>query len=79
MIDENKIHACFGCDDAKFALHSSNEKAAKEMIKEAKKAGVSFADIEKEVVYFCYKNVTADNILQSHIQEQVAQLKNLWK
>jgi hypothetical protein len=56
-----------------------DESRAKEMIKAAKAEGASFDDLEKEIVWHCYKNVTAANALQDHIAKQVRKAKKLWK
>ncbi|MBE2192083.1 MAG: hypothetical protein IAE63_07880 [Alphaproteobacteria bacterium] len=74
----NMISQCFGCQDKKFALHPSDEQAAKSMIKAAKNSGASLADVEKEIVYFCYKNINSEDLLKQHIDDQLKKLKELY-
>jgi hypothetical protein len=75
---QDKISGCFGCEDCIFAGYHNDEKCAKDTIKAAKSAGATFEEFEKEVVWHCYKKVTASGMLQDHIQKQVAKLKKLW-
>jgi hypothetical protein len=79
MAWQNRVSACFGDQDVIFAGHSLDEKRAKEAIKEAKTAGASRDDFEKEMVWHIYKNVTADGLLQPHIKEQVKRLHKMWR
>jgi hypothetical protein len=76
---KDKVQACFGNQDMIFAGHPSDEKQAKEAIKEARKSGASRDDFEKEMVWHIYKRVTADGMLQPHIKEQVKRLYKMWK
>ena len=78
MAWNEQVHACFGVADCEFAIHPLDEKRAKAMIKAAKAEGASFDDLEKEIVWHCYKNVTAENALQDHIAKQVSKAKKLW-
>ncbi len=78
MTWQSKVPGCFGSVDTKFGAHPSDEIFAKTVIREAKTAGASFQDFEKEIVWHCYKNVIADNFLEKHIQEQVKRAKTLW-
>jgi hypothetical protein len=73
------VPSAFGNVDAKFALHPNDEERAKEAIRIAKSEGASFDDFEKEIVWHCYKKVTASGALQSHINEQVSKAKRMWR
>jgi ABC-type sugar transport system substrate-binding protein len=75
---QSKVLGGFGSQDGLFAIHPFDEKRAKKAIKEAKEAGAGFADFEKEIVWHCYRNVTAPGMLQDHIAKQVAAAKSLW-
>ena len=75
---QQRVPGAFGCQDVIFAVHPSDENRAKEAIKDAKAAGATFPDFEKEVVWHCYQNVTAPGMLQEHIADQVASAKKLW-
>ncbi|MBD1548532.1 hypothetical protein [Roseibium aggregatum] len=75
---ENLVPGCFGAADARFALHATDEKRAKEAIKAAKTAGASFEDFEKEILWYCYQKVSHDGFL-GHVEEQVAEAKKLWR
>jgi hypothetical protein len=61
-----------------FAGHPDDEKRAKEAIKDAKAAGATFEDFEKEIVWHCYKKFTAQGMQQAHIEKQVACARKLW-
>ena len=52
---QQKIPACFGDRDVKFALHPSDPAHAEEAIAGARAAGASFQDFEKEVVNHCHE------------------------
>ena len=72
------MHDWFGITDRRLAIHPSDEKAAKAGIKEAKKEGVAYEDVEKEVVYYLFRHVQVAG-LSSHLPEQIEKLKALWK
>ncbi|GAA0774984.1 hypothetical protein [Brevundimonas olei] len=78
MAWKDDLDSAFGAVDRKLAVHPSDRKVAKQVIKEAKAAGDTFDDLEKEIVWNCYKHVTAPGALQSHIAEQVKTAKALW-
>jgi hypothetical protein len=71
MAWQDKIGGCFGNADVEFATHPSDEKRAKELIAEAKAAGATREDFEKEMVWHIYKKVTAEGLLQPHIANQM--------
>ena len=71
----DRVPACFGDQDLIFASHPTDEERAKKAIREAKAAGASRDDFEKEMVWHIYKNVTADGFLQEHTKEQVRRLE----
>jgi hypothetical protein len=75
---QQKVPGGFGSADAIFAGHPSDEEQAKKAIKDAKDAGATFEDFEKEVVWHCYRKVTAAGMLQDHTKKQVARAKKLW-
>lgn len=73
-----KVPGCFGEYDAEFALHPNDEKAAKEAIIAAKAENATIDDFAKEVVWYCYNNVQAADLLKPHIDRQIQQVQNLW-
>ena len=75
----DRVPACFGDQDLISASHPTDEERAKKAIREAKAAGASRDDFEKEMVWHIYKNVTADGFLQEHIKEQVRRLHKMWR
>ena len=64
--------------DVEFALHPSDAARGKAAIKEAREAGVTFDDYEKEIVWHCHRNYTAPGRQQAHIAKQVARAQKLW-
>lgn len=70
--------AGFGTVDKVFAGHLSDEKTAKEVIAEAKNEGATFEEFEKELVYYVYKHVTAQGLLEKHLAKTVDKAKTLW-
>jgi hypothetical protein len=75
---QGKVAGGFGLVDVIFANHPLDKQRALDAIKEAKAAGASRDDFEKEMVWYIYKNVTAPGALQDHIAKQVATLCQLW-
>jgi hypothetical protein len=73
-----RVPACFGNQDLIFASDPTDEERAKKAIMEAKAAGASRDDFEKEIVWHIYKNVTADGSARAH-QEQVRRLHKMWR
>jgi hypothetical protein len=63
------------CD---FRRTPADEARAKDAIKDAKAAGATFEDFEKEVVWHCYKKLKAPGLQQTHIETQVATARKLW-
>jgi hypothetical protein len=45
----DQLPGCFAFQTAPFGLHKNDEDRAREMFKAAVKAGVSFADVEREI------------------------------
>jgi hypothetical protein len=76
---QKRVPGCFGRQDAIFAVHPMDSKRAEEAIQAARAAGASPDDFEKEMVWYIYKNVTAEGMLQSHIKDQVTRLHKMWK
>jgi hypothetical protein len=56
-----------------------DSKRAEEAIQAARAAGASRDDFEKEMVWYIYKNVTAEGMVQSHIKDQVKRLHKMRK
>jgi hypothetical protein len=75
---QKQVAGGFGANDCLFAVHSLDEKRAKDAIKAAKAAGATRDDFEKEMVWHIYKNVTADGALQGHLATELAKLDKLW-
>lgn len=46
---QEKIPACFGCDDKKFGRHALDEDRAKELKKQLDQEGVVWATVEIEI------------------------------
>lgn len=76
---KNKVAGGFGSGDCFFAGHPSDEQRAKDAIADAKEAGASFSDFEKEMVWHIYKNFKAPGLQQEHIEKQVSVAKKLWQ
>jgi hypothetical protein len=51
----DRVPACFGDQDLVFASDPTDEERAKKAIREAKAAGASRDDFEKEMVWHIYK------------------------
>lgn len=64
--------------DVIFANHPLDKQRALDAIRDAKAAGASRDDFEKEMVWHIYKTVTAPGALQDHVAKQVATLHQLW-
>lgn len=75
---ENQVAGGFGIVDCIFAGHPLDRERAQKAIADAKKAGASFSDFEKEMVWHIYKNFKAPDLLQEHIEKQVSAAKKLW-
>ena len=65
----------FGSDDCIYAGHSLDKEWAEKSIKEARDAGVSFEDYEKEVRKHC----KSKNCQSQHTDKQVDRASVLWK
>ncbi len=76
---KDKVPSCFGEADIIFAGHPLDEARAKATIKDAKAAGASFGDFEKEVARHCNNKIKNSNLLKGHTDAQVAKAKGLWK
>jgi hypothetical protein len=75
---QKRVAACFGNQDVIFAVHPMDEERAKQAIREAKAAGASRDDFEKEMVWHMYKNFTAEGLQQQHMKDQVRRLHKMW-
>jgi len=75
---KHKVSLGFGIDDAVFAQHPNDRQRAIDAIKDAKSAGATFEDFEKEIVWHVYKKVTAAEILKEHVAKQVETARDLW-
>jgi hypothetical protein len=75
---EQEIKKCFGCDDKKLGVHPTDEKNLKALIKAAKSENKSYTELEKEVVYFLWKQDIHESIFKEHIQQQVDKLRQLF-
>jgi len=76
-MSSNKITRCFGSQDAKFGVHPSDQKEAKRLIKDMNNQGSKFEDLEKEILWHCYKHPVKHNFLQ-HVEDQVLKAKSMW-
>ncbi|MEK8139347.1 hypothetical protein [Morganella morganii] len=75
---KQKVSSGFGDQDCVFAGHSIDKANAQQAIADAKAAGASFEDFEKEMVWHIYKKVTSAEMLKGHIDKQLATAKNMW-
>lgn len=75
---QEKVSGGFGEMDVIFGGHPCDADRAKEAIAEAKAAGATFEDFEKEIVWHVYKNFTAPGMQQEHMADQVTRAKKLW-
>ena len=78
MTWQTQVPGGFGIADSIFAGHPLDAQRAKAAIKDAKAAGATFEDFEKEVVWHVYQNVTAPGAQQQHIADQVETARKLW-
>ncbi|MBN4863823.1 hypothetical protein [Providencia stuartii] len=74
---KEKVSTGFGDQDCVFAQHSIDIERAKNVIKEAKSAGATFQDFEKEIVWHIYNKVKGPH-QKEFIETQVKRAKNLW-
>ena len=75
---QEKVAGGFGSADFIFANHPLDKQRALDAIRDAKSAGASRDDFEKEMVWHIYKHVTASGALEGHIAEQIATLHQHW-
>jgi len=76
---QDRIPGCFGDKDGWFAGHPLDERRAKEAIKEAKDAGASRDDFEKEIEKYLNEHATAkDGVREALLRNATKILHNLW-
>jgi len=68
---EKKLEGCFGTDDMKFGLHSSDEEYAKELKKELDDQGITWSVVEKEI-----KKILSGH-QKEHIKKEIKEGKRL--
>lgn len=64
---KSRIAACFVDVDGKIDFNPSDEKDAKDLILEAKIAGASFEELEREMVWHLYKKGASRDDMLEHI------------
>ena len=75
---KQKIPGCFGLTDGEFAAHPADRGRAEVAIKAAQACGASFDELEKEVVWHCYKHLGGAEGRADHTGRQVATARQLW-
>jgi len=78
MTWKDLVPACFGEKDRKLGVHELDAERTRAMVAAARAEGASREDVEKEIVWDCYKNVQAAELLKPHTDEQVRQLNKFW-
>jgi hypothetical protein len=75
---KQKVPGCFGLVDVEFARDLSDQSRAEVAVKAAQGAGASFDELEKEVVWHCYKHFHEQGRYAEHTAKQVATARRLW-
>jgi hypothetical protein len=75
---QNQVPGCFGAQDMIFAGHPLDADRAKQAIKDAKAAGASKDDFEKEMVWHVYKNVKDPGARIELFADQAEKLGKMW-
>lgn len=75
---KQKIPGCFGLNDGEFAIHPSDRSRAEQAIKAAQACGASFDDLEKEIVWLCYKHLGGAEAHANYTVKQVTTARQLW-
>lgn len=75
---QNQVPGCFGDQDVIFAGHPLDEGRAKQAIKDAKAAGATKDDFEKEMVWHVYKNVKNPDVRNERFSDQAKKLDKMW-
>jgi len=75
---KQKIPGCFGLDDGEFAMHPSDRSRAEVAIKAAQASGANFDELEKEIVWLCYKHLGGSDAHADYTIKQVATARQLW-
>jgi len=69
---KSKVPGCLGHADASFRIQ--HEEDARDLILEAKIAGASFEELEREMVWHLYR----DGATREQMDEQIDQARALW-
>ncbi|MGK6312348.1 hypothetical protein [Neorhizobium sp. DT-125] len=69
---KSRVPGCFGNVDASFRTH--HEEDARDLILEAKVAGASFEELEREMVWHLYRK----GATREQMDEQIDQARALW-
>jgi hypothetical protein len=75
---QNQVLGCFGDQDVIFAGHPLDADRAKQAIKNAKTAGASKDDFEKEMVWHVYRNVKDPGMRNKLFSDQAEKLNRMW-
>jgi hypothetical protein len=75
---KQKVPGCFGLVDGEFAQHPSDRSRAELTIKAAQAGGASFDELEKEIVWHCYKHLGGAEAHADYTVKQVATARQLW-
>jgi hypothetical protein len=73
-----RIGTCFGGFDI-FAGHYSSETSAIRLVAEAKSAGATSEDFEKELIWYIYKSVKDVSVRDDRFRDVADQLPSLWR
>ena len=75
---KQKIPGCFGLVDGEFAVHPADRGRADAAIKAAQACGANFEELEKEIVWHCYKHLGGADAYTDYTIKQVSIARQLW-
>jgi hypothetical protein len=75
---KQKIPGCFGLVDGEFAVHPADRGRAEAAIKAAQACGANFDELEKEIVWHCYKHLGGADAHTDYTIKQVSIARQLW-
>lgn len=73
-----RLPSCLGQVDGIFAGHPSEEKVAKEVIKEAKAAGVGLEEFLKELLWVLWRRNFHETLVKSSIEKALGKAEKMW-
>lgn len=72
------LPGCFSIVNQAFAFHSSEKEQARKTIKEAKEAGVTKEEFQKEFLWYLWKQDLHESTIKAHITKQLKRLDKMW-